>query len=215
MNRPMLAAAVLALAAIAACSMPTPDRSNPLTGGGGDVFEEAPTFEAATTEGEGDGVVELPADATQAIVTASHDGEHYFSISALDESNADAGQLVNAIGSYAGSTLLGASQTGEPVRLEVTADGAWTITVAPIADAAALPEGGTGDGVYRYDGDAGTWAVVHSGEHYFQLAYYTDAALSLSILANEVGAYDGSVAVTDGPALVVVQADGDWTITPA
>jgi hypothetical protein len=214
MNRPaIIAAGALALVALA-CSMPSPDEDAD-GGGDGDVFAGAPAFEAVEFTGEQDGIVELPDGVTQAIVTASHDGEHYFSISSLDEANEATGDmLVNAIGAYTGSTLLGQYAQGEPARLEVTADGAWSITLTPLSDAAALPESGTGDGVYRYDGDAGTWSVVHTGEHYFSLNYYTNADFELSMLATEVGAYDGDVAVTDGPALVVITADGDWTITP-
>jgi hypothetical protein len=200
----------VAAAVTLACSAPGTDSASDESGG--DLFAEFATFETVNHSGDGDGVIELDG-VTQALVKASHTGEHYFSISALDANNEPTGDfLVNAIGAYDGVTALGMGST-DPVRLEVTADGPWTISLSSLASAPALPDGGTGDGVFRFDGDAGTWHVVHAGEHYFSLWQHTDAAFEVGMLATEIGAYDGEVAVKKGPSLVVIQADGDWTIT--
>lgn len=214
MNRTTLAAVGVAALVALACSLPDTDDSAS-EDGGGDLFAEFDAFEPVEFTGEQDGVIDLPEGVTQAMVTSSHDGEHYFSIAGLDAANETTGDLlINAVGAYEGVTVLGAHSTADPVRLQVTADGAWTITLAPLADAPALPEAGSGDGVFRYDGEAATWAVTHTGEHYFSIDHYTDAELSLSLLVTEVGAYEGEVAAGAGPALVVILADGDWTITP-
>jgi hypothetical protein len=202
----------VAAAVTLACSSPSTDSGSDDASEDGDFFASFADFETVDHSGEGDGVIELDG-ITQALVTASHTGEHYFSISGLDENNESTGDLlVNALGAYDGVTVLGLQNLGEPVRLEITADGPWTISLSPIASAPALPEGGTGDGVFRFDGDAGTWAVKHGGEHYFSLWQHTGADFEIGMLANEVGAYDGEVAVKKGPSLVVIQADGDWTI---
>lgn len=210
-RRAALCALALASAALAAACISAPTPAGESTGGSVDF----PVFEAAEFSGTGDGVVELPEGITQAMVTAAHDGERYFSIASVDADNQSTGDyIVNALGVYAGTTVLGEYNTAPPARLQVKADGDWTIALAPLTEAPALPEGGTGDGVYLYEGDAATWAVTHTGEHYFSLSFYTDTEMSLSsMLANEVGAYDGDVAVGAGPALVVITADGPWTIT--
>lgn len=204
----------VAAAVTLACSSPGTDTSSSDdSGSDDDYFASFAAFEPVEHSGEGDGVIELDG-ITQAMVTASHDGEHYFSLSGLDENNEPTGDLlVNALGAYEGVTALGIHDLAEPVRIEVTADGSWTVTLAPLAGAPALPESGTGDGVFKYEGDAGTWHAVHTGEHYFSLSVYTGSEFEMGLLANEVGAYDGEVAVKKGPGLVVVQADGDWTIT--
>lgn len=213
MNRPTLIAAGAAALAALACSLPSSDSSSGSSGR--NLFASFAAFEPVEFTGEQDGVIDLPEGVTQAMVTATHDGEHFFSIAGLDANNETTGDLlINALGAYEGVTILGAHSTAEPVRLQVTADGAWTITLAPLADAPALPESGVGDGVYRYEGNAATWQVMHDGEHYFSIDFYTDADMGLSMLVAEVGAYDGEVAAGAGPALVVILADGSWTIAP-
>jgi hypothetical protein len=210
------------VALVLACSSPGTDSSS--TGDGdpesadGDYFAEAyGEFDPAEFSGDGDGVVDLPEGVVEALVTATHDGDANFAVSALDEGNQSTGDLlVNTIGSYTGTTALGMTDIGgDPVRLEVTADGPWTITLGPLAGAPALAEAGEGDAVFRYEGDAATWNVTHDGDANFVVSYYTDADFEMPLLINEIGAYDGSVAATSGPGLVVVTADGAWTITTA
>jgi len=211
MNRThLIALGAVALVALA-CSSPGTDDAG--EDGEDNYLAGLPTFEPVEHSGEGDGVIPLDG-ITQAMITASHSGEHYFSISGLDDGNQPTGDLpVNAIGAYEGVTALGINPDGT-TSLKITADGAWTITLAPLSAAPALPEGGTGDGVFTYEGDAATWAVKHDGEHYFSLSEYTGGAFDMGLLATEVGAYDGEVPAEAGPALVVVQADGSWTIAP-
>ncbi|GAB3658926.1 hypothetical protein [Glycomyces tarimensis] len=183
----------------------------------GDYFTEAyPTFEVAEFSGTGDDVVELPEGATDAMVTLTHDGSANFAVSALDENNESTGDLlVNTIGSYEGVTALGLIDLGnEPARLEVSADGSWAMTLAPFGEAAELPGSGTGDGVFRYEGDAATWGVTHDGESNFAVSYYTDADFEMPLLINEIGAYEGEQPVGAGPGLVVINADGSWTVAP-
>jgi len=211
MNRTHLIALGTAALVALACSSPGTDDAGEDTGDS--YLASLPTFEPVEHSGEGDSVIALDG-ITQAMLTASHTGEHYFSISGLDDANEPTAELpVNAVGAYDGVTTIGVNDSGT-TSLEITADGAWTITLAPLASAPVLPEGGTGDGVFTYEGDAATWAVKHDGEHYFSLSAYTGADFEVGLLATEVGAYDGEVAAKAGPSLVVVQADGDWTITP-
>jgi hypothetical protein len=182
-----------------------------------DYFAETyPVFEPVEHSGDGDSVIDLPEGVDQAMVTAVYEGSGNFSISALDENNqSTADLLVNTIGSYEGVTALGMFDiAGKPARLEVTADSDWTITIAPLSSAPALPESGSGDGVFRYEGDAATWSVTHDGESNFALSVYTDADFEMPLLINEIGSYDGEAAVVAGPGLVTVNADGSWTVTP-
>lgn len=212
MNRPVLIAAGVAALVTLACSAPSTDNAEESEGGEAPEFQ---TFEPAEFSGGGDSVIDLPEGVHQGMVTVSHDGSEHFSVTALDANNESTGDLlVNTTGSYAGTTGLGLHDIGEDaVRLEIAADGAWTVTVAPFADAPALPESGTGDGVFAFDGPAATWAITHDGTEHFGVSAYTGADFEMPLLVNETGSYDGSEAAPAGPGIVVVTADGNWTIT--
>lgn len=172
-----------------------------------------PVFEAVTESGSGDSVISLPAG--QGVITASHSGSSNFILTVLDGNNEMADLPVNAIGSYDGTTAYGLTgMGGDAVSLEITAGGSWEITVAPIADAPELgdPQESEGDGVYRYTGGAANWQMSHNGGGNFIVTYVSDSMFGWDLLVNEIGSYDGTSAVTSGPAVVVVNADGDWSI---
>jgi hypothetical protein len=55
--------------------------------------------------------------------------------------------------------------------------------------------------------------MTHSGQGNF-IVYGFSAGGGQDLLVNEIGAYSGTVRLTDGTSLVSVQADGSWSITP-
>jgi len=119
-----------------------------------------PTFTTINESGTGDQVIELPADVTAGMVHATHNGTGHFAITGLDENNEFSDLLVNTVGAYDGVTAFGVHSilpTGE--RLQVSADGDWTIEVQPLNSASELPGSGTGNGVFSFTGPAGTWAI--------------------------------------------------------
>lgn len=158
------------------------------------------TFAPQTQTGTGDNLVALPVGATVAVVTATHDGQANFAISALDAQNQSTGELlVNTIGPYQGSTVLGSLGLAEPTTLQVTADGAWSITVAPLSTAPMLAPAGTGDAVFLYDGPAGALTVTHDGDGNFVVVEDTGSFLELGLLVNEIGPYSGTVPLSAVP----------------
>lgn len=167
------------------------------------------TFATVTESGTGDSVIKLPGEA--ALVTATHKGSSNFVIETLDASNQMHDLLVNEIGSYSGVVSYGL-QTDGATMLKITADGAWSIQIAPIATApvATSPLSGTGDAVYKYEGSAAVAAVTHSGASNFVLQQ-TDGTWP-NLLINEIGTYQGSVPLLSGPSLLLITADGAWTI---
>lgn len=176
-------------------------------------------FEAQTLTGSGDDVLDLPSGAEEGIVTASHAGSANFSIAVLTDGNESTGELlVNTIGDYEGTTVFGVVDLfAGGTKLDVAADGDWEITIAHTSAAPVLelPADGSGDAVFQYEGDAASWALTHEGDANVILSYYTGADFDMPLLVNEIGSYEGTVAVTDGPALVVLVADGAWTISAA
>ncbi|RNE66829.1 TM2 domain-containing protein [Cryobacterium tepidiphilum] len=171
------------------------------------------TFAPVTETGTGDNIVSLPAGATAGIVTATHTGSSNFSMSILDASNASTGELlVNTIGDYSGTTIYGINAFGEGKTIQITADGAWKLNIAPISSAPALASSGAGDAVYLYDGDAAKLAASHDGDGNFVVMEETGEAFSMGLLVNEIGAYSGTVPLSAGPSVIAVQADGNWTL---
>ncbi|KAA6435966.1 NINE protein [Agrococcus sediminis] len=170
------------------------------------------TFEPLMQEGSGDTLIELPASA--GFVTASHNGSANFIVQVLDANNESTGELlVNTIGAYSGQTAFGLNAFGEGARLQVTADGAWSLTIAPLADAPELAPSGSGDGVFLYAGDAGALAITHDGQGNFIVMEHNDSMFSMGLLVNEIGSYSGTVPLSAGPSVVTVMADGAWTLS--
>jgi hypothetical protein len=182
-----------------------------------DYFAETfPVFNAVTESGSGDSVITIPA--AQGVISASHSGSSNFILTVLDEGNVMSELPVNTIGSYEGTTAYGITGLGgESTTLEITADGDWEITIASVVDAPelAFPQETGGDGVYRYTGETATWQLSHDGDANVIVTYVSDGLLGWNLLVNEIGAYEGTVPVTAGPALVIVSANGDWTLANA
>ena len=169
------------------------------------------TFATITQSGSGDSVIQLPTEADAALVTATHEGSSNFVLQTLDGSNQMSDLLVNEIGAYTGTVSYGLTGS-ESGMLQITADGAWTVTIAPIATApvASAQLSGAGDAVYRYEGATAVAAVSHDGSSNFVL-HQSDGAWP-DLLINEIGAYQGSVPLMAGPSLLLITADGAWTI---
>ena len=171
------------------------------------------TFTPGTQAGTGDNLVALPAGATAGIVTATHDGAANFAISVLDAENGSTGELlVNTIGPYTGTTLFGRGLS-EPVTLQITADGSWTLTIAPFSTAPLLAPAGSGDAVFLYDGGTGALTATHDGDGNFVVSEDTGDLFEFGLLVNEIGPYSGTVPLSAGPSIIDVKANGGWTLT--
>ena len=171
------------------------------------------TFTPVTQTGTGDNIIALPAGTKAGIVTATHDGSSNFSLSVLDASNASTGQLLmNTIGAYRGTTAYGFTALGKGTTIRLTADGNWTITISPVSTAPAIVPSGAGDGVFLYSGKAGKLTVAHDGSSNFTVTEETGKTFPYGLLMNEIGAYSGTVPLSSGPSVIVVGADGNWTL---
>lgn len=171
-------------------------------------------FDVVTQSGTGDSLVTLPEGATGGIVTATHDGSSNFALSVLDATNSPTGDLlVNTIGAYTGTTAWGINALGDGIRVQVTADGNWTLTISPMGAAPALAPAGSGDAVFLYDSGAAALTATHDGTSNFVVIEETAELFSIGLLVNEIGAYSGTVPLSAGPSVLTVTADGGWTLT--
>lgn len=173
----------------------------------GEVFG---TFEPITESGSGDAVIDVPMPV--GIVEADYSGSEYFAIDVLDAQGASNDEIiVNSTGAYQGTTMWGSGNV-EPAQLQIVADGEWTVELKPMNAAPALAYAGSGDGVFLYDGDAVSVAAEHQGERNFLLFEMNGGPTGGAMLANEMGAFSGTVPLSAGPGIVVLMADGAWTL---
>jgi len=200
----------------AAPSSPSAETPKPTTGTTVQAWadEVYGTFAPVSASGSGDDVIALPAGAGGGIVTASYNGQGNFAVQVLDSANQSTGELlVNALGAYSGTTIYGLHALGDGARLQVSADAAWQLTISPVSSAAILPPAGAGDGVFLYAGAAGSLAATHKGQGNFVIYEGTDDPFSFGLLVNEIGSYSGTVPLTGGPAVIEINADGEWKMT--
>jgi len=179
-----------------------------------------PAFADIELSGVGDSVprFELPAD-TPAIAEVTHTGGSNFAIFTIAEDGSQSDLLVNTIGAYDGTVLF--DESGQhSVAFEITAGGAWTITIKPLTAAflwdASEEVSGTGDDVVRIDPPiAGLVSadVTHSGASNFAIFGYSSGFPDL--LVNEIGNYAGEVLIGSGTFFLEITADGAWTISPS
>ncbi|MCB0910575.1 MAG: DUF2510 domain-containing protein [Propionibacteriaceae bacterium] len=177
------------------------------------AYDEAyGTFSRITKNGRGDSIVKLPAGASAGLVTLTHNGSSNFAVYVLDSHNKSNGDLlVNEIGDYSGTTAYGFSFDDDSKKLKITADGRWTLKIAPISTAPEFgaKESGKGDKVMLYNGGAADYKVIHKGRSNFVVLQETGGFPNLAV--NEIGRYSGVVPIEEGPSVVIVKADGAWT----
>ncbi|MFC7847080.1 hypothetical protein ACFUTU_01240 [Arthrobacter sp. NPDC057388] len=164
--------------------------------------------------GFGDDVVAITKHDTGAeALVVQHEGPSNFAVHSLDSSLESTDLLVNEIGNYNGTVLLdGGWSSTETSKLEITAGGAWTITLVPLQKVKSFngkaPITGHGDDVFYYTGEIASATFTHDGSH--NIAVKTHG-LDSDLLINEIGPYKGTVVWR--PGLYSVIADGNWSAT--
>ena len=178
-----------------------------------EVVEPAPDI---VFSGTGDTIlqIELPAGPDSiGIATITHRGSSNFAIWSLDEGLNQSDLLVNEIGNYDGTVPFNLTVGERITAFEISADGAWTVTLRDVLSVREAPQGqsstGTGDDVLVYLGETTIADISHTGESNFAVWSFGDRN---DLLVNEIGNYTGQVRWQAGPALIQVSADGAWTI---
>ena len=163
-----------------------------------------------------------------------HSGSSNFAVWLYDTNGKAVDLLANEIGAYSGTALEGVhadSMDAAPgtYLLEVTADGAWEITVQQptYTSGESLPwrDDETGDAVTGpFQLPTGTieFTLSHNGSSNFIVWLYSTNGEARELLANEIGTYHGSQIVgiqpgsfgtSPGVYLLSVRADGDWSVS--
>lgn len=166
-------------------------------------------------EGSGDSVlpISLPDGAgVPAIATITHAGSRYFGVWALDSGMNQSELMVNTVGEYQGTVLFNSRSSVDTTSLEISADGAWTVTVHSVLSIRGFDgpvASGVGDDVVIYRGGSGAASISHDGDNHFAIWSYGERD---DLIVNEIGQYTGTTRWTAGPSVVVVTADGNWSI---
>lgn len=169
-----------------------------------------PVLAMKTFNGAGDDIVSVDLKGLPAIVTFECPA---CSSNTVLKSNGADSLLVNEIGAYSGTHIIDTKKTSATTELEVSAVGAWTITVADLSTVNPVsgPVRGHGDMVVYLAGKTSKAAITNVGQSNFVVIGYGTSFPQLAV--NEIGSYSGTVRLT-APAFVQVESSGDWTITP-
>jgi len=172
--------------------------------------EPIPTFTPVVIEGRGDDVIDVPVVTDVPVVaTLTHAGTSNFAVVSYGESGGRLDLLVNEIGRYEGTVPYNFIES--PAEFEISADGAWTVTLSDLRDQPvyAGTTTGRGDQVLLVTADAGRLTATHDGESNFVILAWGSRR---DLLVNDIGAYDGTVRLPEAIALEI-NADGNWTLS--
>jgi len=128
--------------------------------------------------------------------------------------------LVNTVGVYAGIRPLWAEQQSlDPFQLSIEADGAWSITIAPVeccaTDAAFVGRGDKVSTIFYVPATrTAAWEFSHDGARNYIV--YLHCKSGSQLIQNRVGAFQGSTLLTFGEewCLWDVRGDGNWSMRP-
>jgi hypothetical protein len=163
-------------------------------------------------EGVGDAVLELGNRSGPGLVWARGNAEAgHFAVASYNEQGQMEDLLVNTTEPYQGYTWLNAGG----LRLEVNAEGPWSIVVSSLA--AAAPQtvpgqlAGQGDTVLALLAPADTARFAgNQTARNFAVIGYNEMGQMEDLLVNTTDPYEGQVLVKSGIKYLVVSAVGDW-----
>jgi hypothetical protein len=124
--------------------------------------------------------------------------------------------LVNTIGKYSGQHWVDIRDGSTTSTYTIKAKGAWTLTVGGLEMARAIANGpvtGKGDDVVVLNHNSNSAAITNKGAGNFIMQVVSLDTLRIDLAVNEIGGYSGTVPL-DGPAIVQVNSEGSWSITP-
>lgn len=168
----------------------------------------------APLSGQGDRVLAVAfPDALWAFHMKGNSDEHHFAVKGYTPELDYTDLFVNTTEYYDGVTLDPSQSTA---YLAVTSESEWTVEIVEARELQEANQGdtitGTGDMVIMTDTVGSTATIVgNSGGHHFAVKSlsYTNGDL----LVNTTDPYNGKVLLTFDPTLMIVTAEGDWSIT--
>lgn len=164
--------------------------------------------------GQGDRVLAVAfPDILWTLHVAGNSGEHHFAVKGYDPAFDSTELFVNTSEYYDGVTLDASQSTA---YLAVTSESDWTIEIVEARNLTEANQGdtitGNGDMVIMTD-TVGSTATIsgNSGANHFAVKSYSYT--NSDLLVNTTDPYEGKVMLEFDPTLMVVTAEGDWSIT--
>lgn len=203
----------------------TPTTQAPPTGGGSGAVDlsaaqqwaeqEWGTYEKFTKSGTGNAEFELPEGITAGIVTATHTGSSIFFVDiedAADGSYIDAPFITSD--NFSGSAPWGLDSWTDvkKPKVKVESSGEWTLEFTSVASAPEFTGEGTGPGLFLYAGNGGTFTATHDGTSNYIVKQQSKGDSYAKLLINEIGVWSAPVTLQPGPGIIIVDADGKWSI---
>ncbi|MEU0833308.1 resistance protein, partial [Streptomyces sp. NPDC005969] len=182
-----------------------------------------PEFPAYVRRGHGNDVltVDVPLPAGPVLVEAWHQGDGYFCVQTLDKRNKDDELLFNStLTDFRGRAPV-EYRGDRPLRLHVEGDNDWTIVVQPMSAARELSTGiqGFGPEVLTYSGPVADLDVHFAGDEDDGGCFviYTTPPGNVhddkrDLLVNEIGSLRQTAPLTEGPMILILDAEGPWTL---
>lgn len=170
-------------------------------------------IEPVTFTGSGDDIIDVPSNLSTSLVTAKYEGSHNFVVKALDKSMNSVDLLVNTIGTYDGTTLIG-TRSATVSHLEINSSGPWTVTLTPLEDAPSLTNGESyqGDKIFKLSAsNANKLTITNNGKSNFVVRGVMGSG-DINLLVNEIGNYSGTV-VNKNYSLLMVESSGTWSVS--
>lgn len=165
--------------------------------------------------GTGDTIIDIDWDGP-GYIHAKYAGGSNFAIINYGPNNEYIDLLVNTIGNYEGNVPLNFLDSEDTKRLEVKASGTWEITIYPLALLAGytLPVtiSGTGDDVFILFDRNGDIIKADNSQGSSNFAVWAYSPQGRELVFNEISPYTGSALLPSGTMLMVVKAEGNWTL---
>lgn len=186
-----------------------------------DADEESPVtepeiFEPIHYSGSGDSVLEIDEpDGMYVFQISGNESGNHFAVKSYDENGESLDLLVNTTSVYNGTTL---GSTNGVKLLEISANGEWSIDLVSIYNMPSISAGetysGANDAVIQINTDGLTAEVSgNESERHFAVKAYDLNWNYIDLLVNTTDIYSGTVMLTNSPNLLVINADGPWSIT--
>lgn len=172
-----------------------------------------PTPEPVLITGTGDSVENVNWNGA-GLLHITYTGDGNFAIINYDTNGERIDLLVNTIGTYEGTVPLDFIDE-DTARFEIKASGSWEIQILPLDNVRVETIPGTftgkGDDVIAIAGGTPDLMIVDAStaEGNFVIWSYGNQK---DLLVNEIAPYDGTVILSKDTFMLVINAEGDWSI---
>lgn len=170
--------------------------------------------EPVTYTGSGDDVIDIEPPTDQFVLQITGNGSaRHFAVQGYDSQGEPTELFVNTTDPYTEGITI--DPTFTTTTLEISATGAWSISLTPLQSLEQITAGttleGTGDQVLLVSGNPTRASITgNAGAHHFAVTVYGPSGSDL--LVNTTDPYEGNVMVTGDPVVLEVDSEDAWSI---